>query len=72
VHKAGNMVCYYANAQMRIGFPVTSGLNKYYNALKGRLDCFLVQKGSKKSAAMADMITATRLLLHVEAALPFW
>lgn len=65
VDEAGNLVCYYANTRMRIGFPVAQRLDDYYDALKGRPDRFLARKGSNKSSAMVDMIAATRSICKI-------
>jgi hypothetical protein len=63
--EAGNLVCYYANTRMRIGFPVAQRLDDYNDALMGAPDRFLERKGSQQSAAMADMITATRSICRI-------
>ncbi len=50
---------------MRIGFPVAQRLDDYNDALMGAPDRFLERKGSQQSAAMADMITATRSICRI-------
>jgi hypothetical protein len=67
IDDAGDLVCYFANRQRRIGFPVASRLIEYHEALEGKSELFIEWIGSDRSKVAAEMIAATRSICRITA-----
>jgi hypothetical protein len=64
----GHVGCYYANTQIRVGFPVAPRIKAYNDALlAGQTACFLASRPgcTTRSDAMADTIVTNRSICKI-------